>query len=287
MVQPSLISAARTRFHSELLDSVLTTDRSGIPSNADRDNRFSVAIARGIVERLGASASAERLPGHRSGSRFERACEQFVNDIFLSLGHLRPGNWTVARINVRDKIGIARFEQYQHLSELESLANSNSVLASAIGSDYIISPDIVISREPEPDEIINNQRQVVDSSYALLANLRRRNNSLPILHASISCKWTIRSDRAQNARSEALNLIRNRKGRLLHIVVVTSEPLPSRIASLALGTGDIDCVYHFALPELQNTVQELDYGDSQEMMEIMISGRRLRDISDLPLDLAA
>lgn len=46
------------------------------------------------------------------------------------------------------------------------------------------------------------------------------------------------------------NLIRNRKGNLPHIVVVTGEPMPARIASLALGTGDIDCVYHFALYEL-------------------------------------
>jgi hypothetical protein len=96
----------------------------------------------------------------------------------------------------------------------------------------------------------------------------------------------MRSDRAQNARSEALNLIRNRKGRLPHIVVVTGEPTPSRLSALALGTGDIDCVYHFALPELVESVKELDQSDSLELLQIMIEGNRLRDISDLPLDLA-
>ena len=70
-----------------------------------------------------------------------------------------------------------------------------------------------------------------------------------MLHASISCKWTIRSDRSQNSRTEALNLIRNRKGRVPHIAVVLFEPLPSRIASIAMGTGDIDCTYHGALYE--------------------------------------
>jgi hypothetical protein len=54
----------------------------------------------------------------------------------------------------------------------------------------------------------------------------------------LSSKWTIRLDRSQNSRTEALNLIRNRKCPLPHIVVVT-EPLPSRIASIAMGTGDI------------------------------------------------
>jgi NgoMIV restriction enzyme len=45
-------------------------------------------------------------------------------------------------------------------------------------------------------------------------------------------------------------------------------------------------VYHFALHELQETVQDLGMADAVEMLTIMVSGRRLKDISDLPLDLA-
>ncbi len=67
---------------------------------------------------------------------------------------------------------------------------------------------------------------------------------------------------------------------------MTAEPLPSRIASVALGTGDIDCVYHFALPELQATVREVGNETEQEQLEMMINGRRLRDVADLPFDLA-
>jgi hypothetical protein len=106
-----------------------------------------------------------------------------------------------------------------------------------------------------------------------------------ILHASISCKWTLRSDRSQNTRSEALNLIRNRKGRLPHILAVTAEPMPTRIASLALGTGDLDCVYHFALNELIETIRDLNYDDQCDMLNTLINGKRLRDISDLVFDL--
>lgn len=72
-------------------------------------------------------------------------------------------------------------------------------------------------------------------------------------------KYTMRSDRAQNSRTEALNLIRNRKGHLPHIVVVTAEHMPNRLASLALGNGDIDCVYHFALYELIRAVKEIGF----------------------------
>lgn len=96
----------------------------------------------------------------------------------------------------------------------------------------------------------------------------------------------MRSDRAQNARSEALNVIRNRKGRTPHITVVTAEPSPSRLASLALGTGDIDMLYHIALPELQKAVAEVGNDEAITMLNILIEGKRLRDISDLPLDLA-
>ena len=67
--------------------------------------------------------------------------------------------------------------------------------------------------------------------------------------------------------------------------MVTAEPLPSRIASLALGTGDIDCIYHFALYELVEAVEAIGAEDSKELLKILINGKRLKDISDLSLDL--
>ena len=61
--------------------------------------------------------------------------------------------------------------------------------------------------------------------------------------------------------------------------------MPARLASLALGTGDIDCVYHFALYELVESVKASQAEDSIELLDILIQGKRLKDISDLPLDL--
>ncbi len=278
-----VITSARTAFHQALLNGVLRVDHNGIPSNADKGSNISIAIAQGIVNQLRPNTTEQRLSGQRAGARFEQVCENFISGTFLRFQHLRPGKWSVGRSG----INIERFEQYQHLKELSELAKENPALASALGSDYLIKPDIVIGRNPEADDSINEPYAIVGETFASYTNIRAANNSLPILHASISCKWTIRSDRAQNARSEALNLIRNRKGRLPHIAVVTGEPLPSRIASIALGTGDIDCVYHFALPELVEALNNLEYPDAQEMVKIMIDGRRLRDIADLPLDLAA
>lgn len=279
-------ATARSEFHAALiLSGVLSRDKNGAPSNADRSQVSSVRYATGIAGALEAETVAERLAGQTSGGGFEAACADFVRNTFNQLGHLRPGRWHVEQVQSRSATGgLQRFEQYEHLA---SLAAAPRELKAVLGNSYAIAPDIVVFREPEPDVVINGPVALVDGTVAQRAAIRDEVQSQPLLHAVISCKWTMRSDRAQNARSEALNLIRNRKGRVPHIVVVTGEPSLSRIASLALGTGDVDCVYHFALPELIDAVTADPHGDTaRELLEIMVDGKRLRDIADLPLDLA-
>jgi hypothetical protein len=276
-------SEARKSFHAALLGAVLRINERGVASNADSGSQASIRIARGIVNLLGEEAAGARLAGQMSGRVFEEICQRFLENTFLRLGHLRPGIWRIRR---GSEAGIALHEQYAHLIALDRAASRDPELAAALGSDYIIKPDVVITRETEEDAVINANGVLVDEEYVRFASLRKMNGGRPLLHASISCKWTLRSDRAQNARAEALNLVRNRKGHLPHVVVVTGEPLPSRLASLALGTGDIDCVYHFALPELMKTVEDAGLSDAQDMLAIMVNGKRLKDISDLPLDLA-
>jgi hypothetical protein len=284
MSEEIFFTEARHSFHAALMESVLRIDK-GIPSNADKHSNPSVTIALGILERLGSEAKGARLAAQMAGSQFEEICSQYLKETFCRLHHLRPGQWEVSKGVGGGRLAIAQFDQYEHLASLDSAAKDNPQLAAALGSDYLIKPDVVIIRHPEKDSTINAPESLVDENQARLTSLREINNARPILHASVSCKWTLRSDRAQNARSEGLNLVRNRKGRLPHIVVVTGEPTPNRIASIALGTGDIDCVYHFALPELLDTVKTLGYTDAEEMLHTMIDGKRLRDISDLPLDL--
>jgi hypothetical protein len=286
MSKTAQFECARKAFHAELLKTTLTTNNLGVVSNADGSNTNSKAIAKGIAELLQSETVGERLAGQTSGNQFEDVCASFVKRTFLALGHLRPGAWDVHQVSSRNRLEIARYEQYAHLTALDRAAKNDPELAAALGSDYTITPDIVIVRETVDDSTINANNFLINEQVTKLASLRKSNQGMPLLHASISCKWTIRSDRAQNARSEALNLVRNRKGRLPHIVVVTAEPTPSRLASIALGTGDIDCVYHFALYELDETLRRLGLSDAQEMLAIMVNGKRLKDISDLPLDLA-
>lgn len=211
---------------------------------------------------------------------------EFLSATFPKLQNIRPGKWHIVKLGNRNAIKTSSFAQYEHLEYLSRLLQYDTKLAASMGNDYMVAPDVVIYREPVSDDELNTPMPVVDDTVSLKTDIRDKNGGLPILHASISAKWTMRSDRAQNSRTEALNLIRNRKGHLPHIVVVTGEPLPSRLASLALGTGDIDCMYHFALYELMDSVMETGAEDSIEMLKSLIDGKRLKDISDLPLDLS-
>jgi hypothetical protein len=283
------IAKLRQEYHRCICEEIIKLNKDGetsYPNFADKGSRASRAIAWGIVNRINCPSKGEEISGQARGRLFETITGDFLENAFKLLYHLRPGKWCYSV-----QTSISDFDQYGHLAELEKIIEQNYELASALKTaDYIIKPDIVIGRWPVSDEEINAESAVInsDNSIATLTPLRSANLEHPrqILHASISCKWTIRSDRSQNARTEALNLIRNRKGHLPHVVAVTAEPLPTRIASLALGTGDLDCVYHFALPEMQESTAETENEDQMDMLMMLIKGRRLRDISDLPFDLA-
>ncbi|MEL4544505.1 NgoMIV family type II restriction endonuclease [Luteococcus sp. H138] len=282
----ALLTKARQDFHRALLDGALVVSSEGIASNADGSQASSRKIALHIARALGA-AEGVKLPGQSAGSKFEKAVTEFVTATMPTMTTLRPGSWTVRNVGgSRGEYHLAHFEPYTHLDDLANAIKQDRTLESVLGNSYSVSPDVVVTRAPEPDDVINRDALLVDSDAGNMSIIRAANSDRDIVHAVVSCKWTLRSDRAQNARSEALSVIRNRKGRTPHVVVVTGEPTPSRLASLALGTGDLDMVYHFALPELMDAVDALGNDEASAMLHTLVSGKRLRDIADLSLDLA-
>lgn len=288
-VSEALIQHARKQYHDRLIENrVLTITSEGIASNADSGNLPSKSIAKMIADRLGAAVD-EKIKGQTAGTLFEQITMQFISETFPKLQHLRPGSWTVLNLGNQSTVKTWDFAQYEHLAYLAQIVSENKRLSITLGNDYMVAPDIVVYRELYEDDEINKNDLIITDDICKMADLRKVNGRKPILHASVSAKWTMRSDRAQNSRTEALNLIRNRKGHLPHIVVVTGEPLPSRLASLALGTGDLDCVYHFALYELMDAVKAYCSQGREDIIETMqnlVDGKRLKDISDLPLDLS-
>jgi hypothetical protein len=288
----ALIANARFHFHERLFETnTLTLTKAGVASNADTSSRGSKAIAGKIVDILvdehhHTVNTVDKISGQTLGKQFELLTMEFLQETFPHLQNLRPGQWSILLLGNNNRLKTSDFEQYEHLAYLSALTAESAQLAAALGNEYLVAPDVVIYRNLYEDEEINAKQYIVDDEISRMADIRKSNGGKPLLHASVSAKYTMRSDRAQNSRTEALNLIRNRKGHLPHIVVVTAEPMPNRLASLALGTGDIDCVYHFALYELIRAVKEVGSEDAVETLETLVQGKRLKDISDLPLDLA-
>jgi len=295
----------RDEFHRQLInDGTWSFSRfnkfnaNRVASNADTGQKTSVLLSNNLLEKVSNYLSLpitiheKKKDGQTVGHEFENACATFIRETFPKLDMLRPGRWEVQKVLQRNNSVLGQYEQYAHLTELAKLAHEHDTLKNFLGDGYTIAPDIIISREPEDDLTINIKGKIVDAFSGQYTMIRLENHPSnqpkQLLHASVSCKFTMRSDRSQNTRTEALNLIRTRKGRTPHIVAVTAEPTASRLSSLALGTGDMDYVYHFALHELIECYKEL--GDSGEeglsLLMTMIEGKRLRDISDLPLDLA-
>lgn len=272
----------RRNYLAKICKDLLFVDKDGIPNWSDKDSPSSVSIGKELVKLLPARPTAPRLAPQQLGVKFEEITRQFIERTFTALEHIRPGAWWF------DSGGhISQYYQYKHLAHLDALVKQYPDLKAILGTEYLVKPDIVVARHSEEDRFFDRDRSLFAENRlpAQLTPARRRNYDGYILHAIVSCKWTIRSDRAQNTRTEALNIIRNRKGHAPRIVVVTAEPLPTRLAALALGTGDIDCVYHVALPELQAAVKAVNNDDQADMLDTLVNGQRLRDISDLPFDL--
>jgi hypothetical protein len=282
------VAALRSEYQEMLCRELLAYyPNSNAPNIADRATLGGADVGRRVSLILGFPLAKASVPRQFINCRFTELTEKFIRRSLSAMAHLMPGSWIVSGKGMprgADLFGVSR-----DLTELQGVLARSPQLRDALDACGVITPDIIIARKPEPDEVINSGGEFIarDEQLARFAPLRERNQRRPILHASISCKWTMRSDRAQNAPTEALNLVRNREGNTLRIMVVTFEPLPSRLASVAVGADDVDCAYHVALPELVQAVAEVGNEAYIEQLQELVDGRRLRDISDLPLDLAA
>jgi len=216
-----------------------------VPNCADVDNAESLRIGAGMLDALGVVRDRPSAVPDHPGVPLEVAVRDHLGG---TLPDLHPDRrWVVARGTY-----ITEFDQYGHLSELDELVQENPELRITIGTDYLIKPDVTVALSA-----------VTTAS------------GLPPLHAAISCKWTIRSDRVQNIRHECLQMIRHRRGRQPHLVTVTAEPLPSRLASIARGTGEVDAVYHICYDALGASVTNNANPEQKDAWREVIGQRRL------------
>jgi hypothetical protein len=216
-----------------------------VPNFADVDNAESMRIGAGVLDELAVARDMASTVPKDPGGPLEQAVCDHLRD---ALPRLHPDRgWVVARGTL-----ITQFDQYAHLSQVDKLVRANPELRITIGTDYLIKPDVTVA----------------------LGNVMTA-TGFPPLHAAISCKWTIRSDRVQNIRHECLQMIHHRRGRQPHLVTVTAEALPSRLASIARGTGEVDAVYHVAYDALDVSVASHANPEQKEAWREVVGQRRL------------
>lgn len=219
------------------------------PNTADGDSSQSVAIADAVNQLVG--ASLQKPGGQIAGSQLESGVRELLAGALPALQPSRE--WVVGKGG-----RISDFWQYAHLARMDALVSNEPLLKAEIGGDYLVSPDVTVA-------VPGGSR-----------------GALPTLHAVVSCKFTLRSDRAQNIRHEAITMVRHRRGRQPHIVAVTAEPLPSRLAALCRGTGEVDAVYHTSLHELIEALAQVGNPRQQADLDEFVGQGRLFDLSDLP-----
>lgn len=219
-----------------------------------------MALAARTLDNLGVVRNVQSELPADPGSALEQRTR---DDLFASLRGAAPNRvW-----DVRCGALISEFAQYRHLNALDRLVRSQPELRVTIGMDYMIRPDVTVGILPD-----------LDTSYA---------GELPLfLHAVVSCKWTIRSDRVQNIRHEFGQMIRHRRGRQPHLVTLTAEPLPTRLASIARGTGEVDATYHIAFDALAAAVREIGNREQQYAWDECVGQGRLKSYADLAPTLA-
>jgi len=228
-----------------------------VPNAADVDSAESMRIAAGVLDALGVSRDVTSAVPKDPGGPLEQAVCDHLREVLP--GYRTGRDWLIGRSKL-----ITGFDQYAHLKEVDALVRASPQLRISLGMDYLIKPDVTVG----------------------LAGVRT-GSGLPPLHAAISCKWTIRSDRVQNIRHECLQMIRHRRGRQPHLVTVTAEPLPSRLASIARGTGEVDAVYHIAYGAMDASVAEHANAEQRDAWREVTRQRRVLSYEALAETLAS
>lgn len=145
-----MLSTLRRQYHRQICEKIVRITRkketASYPNNADGSNKASREIAWAILERIGCSPVAGNISGQTAGNRFEQVTAAYLKKAFDGLRSLRPGKW-IYSINTP----ISKFDQYKDLARIEDIVKNHRELATTLGKDYVISPDIVIAREPVSD----------------------------------------------------------------------------------------------------------------------------------------
>ncbi|WP_052069387.1 NgoMIV family type II restriction endonuclease [Streptacidiphilus albus] len=282
---------------------VLCGYRNGLPNTSDASDKLSIEIGSALFEHLGVPVDQPATPVAKEWA------VAMADDLQERLSIPAP------HLLIQAERKLLHFEQYAHLDVARSLANDDGLeVAGALAAlDALTAADSLLGGEPLV-QAVNSVRAAVagaDERRKLLIDLMADESPLnldlaverptiaavvpgtvllPHLVAGFSLKWSLRTDRLQDPRTQGSQMAAMRRGRMPHFAAVTMEPRPYYLGRLAMGTGDLDCVYHLALPELSKAVEEVYVGPKRakqlDTFHRLVDQRRLRDYDELVTYLA-
>ncbi|MFE9019113.1 NgoMIV family type II restriction endonuclease [Streptomyces sp. NPDC007808] len=273
--------------------------RDGRPNTSDKSDSGSVALGKVFFEAMGIPADAappeqgdeRKTVGNLMASLLSADLEDILKE-------------KAPHLTVEPERAFTGFEQFTHLSaarelrgdmakEVTQAVNELEKYSSRVGLD-----EEALEKLTGHLGKIREQIRLTESRRRELLNLLGEESLLkldvtvsreltgdsyetsPLRHlvAGLSLKWTLRTDRAQDCRSQGAKMAALRRGRMPHFAAVTMEPRPSMLALLGRGSGDIDCVYHLHLHALSDAIDEYCSGTKHKArLAIRDNFRRLRD----------
>ncbi|MFE7295096.1 NgoMIV family type II restriction endonuclease [Streptomyces sp. NPDC057579] len=270
--------------------------REGRPNTSDKNDSLSQELGHAFFELLG-------VPKDKSAPKtVDKAWSAaMVADLVKQMAPTAP------HLGVRAERRLEEFEQYAYLNALKTLAEDASpeVMTALIRLERATQ-----STGPELPQLVNKLKETLaaaDGRRRALVDLLGDESPLRLdvavdrsvppapadasgnpkhLVAGFSLKWSLRTDRLQDPRTQGAKMAAMRRGRMPHFAAVTMEPRPYMLGRLGRGTGDLDCVYHLALSPLIEAVQAVftdnkDRVRQRDMFMRMVEQRRLRDYDDL------
>ncbi|MFD5428320.1 NgoMIV family type II restriction endonuclease [Streptomyces sp. NPDC127084] len=270
--------------------------REGRPNTSDKNDSLSQELGHAFFELLG-------VPHDKSAPKtVDKAWSAaMVVDLAKQIAPAAP------HLIVRAERRLAEFEQYAYLNALKSLSEDDS---PEVATALIPLERATHNIAPESSQLVDDLKEALaaadvrrralvellgdESPLRLDVAVGRSDPSAPTgaaeipnhLVAGFSLKWSLRTDRLQDPRTQGAKMATMRRGRMPHFAAVTMEPRPYMLGRLGRGTGDLDCVYHLALSPLIEAVQAVfinnkDRIRQRDMFMRMVEQRRLRDYDDL------
>ncbi|MGH1564729.1 NgoMIV family type II restriction endonuclease [Mumia sp. DW29H23] len=271
------------------------------PNTSDASERFSVELGEALFDALHVSPDArgseptgdpfsKKVAAALSAQLGDRGCslviepERALNQFeqFRHVGALRDMKAEPSREFVKAWTSLGRFAG-RRLTDPNDQERFASLAAEV---------DAAVAKESDARRIL--LEEVGEESLLNLdvtASRQRPGPKTPSLEIGLSLKWSLRTDRAQDCRSQGAKMASLRRGRMPHFAVVTMEPRPYMLNLLGGGSGEIDCVYHLDLPALRSAVEQTCRGRPRRRATLdtfnrLVAQRRLRDWDEL-VDYAA